>query len=217
MPLLWIDLETTGLDAKKDHIIEVGFCVTDNEYLPIDGIDNIVSSSLIFPNHHIMTQLNSSENQDALKIHRDSGLLADLISAGDGKLYSEVLSHTEGRIINLLDLASNYIEITDRHKWTIAGSGIHFDLEFIRLHLPVLYQRLGYRRMDVSTIRTFFNVLGVKAYETGTSGTAHRAANDIKDHLNEVRAYTAFVSRLRGEYAHPCVLLDNARVALDSH
>ncbi|PAN05986.1 hypothetical protein PAHAL_1G182400 [Panicum hallii] len=46
MPLVWIDLEMTGLDIKKDRILEIACIITDGKLTKqIEGPDLVISQS----------------------------------------------------------------------------------------------------------------------------------------------------------------------------
>lgn len=44
-PLVWIDCEMTGLNPKKDKILEVAVIITDGQLKPVDGgVNHVVKT-----------------------------------------------------------------------------------------------------------------------------------------------------------------------------
>ena len=73
--LVWIDCEMTGLDLKKDALIEVACLITDGELNQLDEGINVV----IKPPQEALDQMGEFVTQ----MHTTSGLLAELENEGD--------------------------------------------------------------------------------------------------------------------------------------
>jgi oligoribonuclease len=71
-PLVWIDVETTGLDPDYDQLLEVAMVITDSELEPIAGFDSVVHWTEFL-----------GVNETVFKMHTDNGLFEDC-RAGDG-------------------------------------------------------------------------------------------------------------------------------------
>lgn len=197
MPKLWLDVETTGLLPTEDYILEVGYLVTDDALMPIEGIEHRAVRSVVFPTHHVMKRL-AGAIPLVHDMHNGSGLMADLVAITEGRKYGDLLSQTEDSILALLDRAERHVEVTERYGWTLAGSGIQFDYEFVQHHMPRLFARLGYRKSDVSGLRDFFqNVLGLNLYDN-VAGSTHRGDVDIWDHYCEYMAYATATAEAFG-------------------
>ena len=66
-PIVWIDLEMTGLDLEKEHIIEIGIVVTDSDlHQKVLGPNIIVSCS-----EEVLGRMDEWN----VKHHTESGLL----------------------------------------------------------------------------------------------------------------------------------------------
>jgi oligoribonuclease len=127
--LLWLDLETTGLDPATCGILEVAWAVTP---LEITADLGDVRSALIWPGEVPWDDF--AEEQ-----HRGSGLTKAALANGDRTQAHE----------NVI-LAS--LPPADGHTIYLAGSSIHFDRGFIRRHMPALEKRLHHRMLDVSAV-----------------------------------------------------------------
>ena len=65
-------------------------------------------------------------------------------------------------------------------KWTLLGNSVHFDLRFLRRHLPEFSKHLSHRVIDCSAIRLFCEALG-RPYNK--SEPAHRAKDDVEESI----------------------------------
>jgi oligoribonuclease len=126
-PLLWLDLETTGLDPARREIVEVALVATD---------------SALRVTHSYECILRSRRDWDevARGMHERSGLARLVDNAQyeaaemDVHLAWWVWSQTlQGR--------------------PMAGSSPHFDRAFCRAHLPETEKLFHYRNFDMSTLR----------------------------------------------------------------
>ena len=76
----------------------------------------------------------------------------------------------------------------------LAGNSIHQDRRFIRRYMPALDLRLHYRMVDVSTIkelaRRWFPQIAAKQPQKNET---HRALDDIRESIDELRFYRANV------------------------
>src|SRR5688500_12326654 len=66
-PILWIDLEMTGLDEKTDTILEVAAVITDLDFKPLETLHRVVFQP---------TEVLASMNDWCKKTHGESGLTA---------------------------------------------------------------------------------------------------------------------------------------------
>lgn len=160
--LLWIDLETTGLDPQGDHIVEVAW---------MTSYDDLSARSHV---HTYVVDLSPAarkqlaENPFVLDMHKTSGLLEDL----DGR----------GPVFRIEDIEDDIIAALKREtvsgdRISVAGFSVHFDLAFINEHMPRLAELLSHRVFDVSTLRTFFREINIESsYENRNK---HRAGDDV--------------------------------------
>jgi oligoribonuclease len=179
--LLWIDLETTGLNTSEDHVLEIACFVTD-----ANG-DN--------PRHH-REWIISPEAPDwsermidfVADMHANSGLLEEIHETGEDE--------NEVRLEFTNYLANRFNE-NNNEKLTVAGSGIGpFDRIILKEQFPELEQYLNYYVMDVGVIGRFLrHCCGMEEEWGERQEVNHRAMNDIHDHYAEFQFYQNWVKR----------------------
>jgi oligoribonuclease len=156
---LWLDLETTGLDERQCTILEVAARITDAELVVLAGCHYLVK--------HDLQSLMMSEWP--WKQHTASGLLADLKNATDN------LAVVDER------LASFMAEHAPNGTLQLAGSSVHFDRAFLKLHMPKTYGALHYQQLDVSSFKIAIGWW--PTLELPSQDRAHRAMADINNSL----------------------------------
>jgi len=163
---LWLDLETSGLDPHKDSILEV-FAAAEDPMFPF----SFPASSLVADTVVEQPLLDISTWPEKLvAIHETNGLLRELRNP----LRTMTLAQVEEVMLTRLN------EHDRRGKtFVLAGFSPHFDLSFLRVHMPRVAERLSHRVFDVSTLRAFVKDLDV-AFDKPSPGCRHRAEDDTE-------------------------------------
>jgi len=183
MMLLWIDLETTGLEAHDGEILEVGWFISDNWEILSEA-----KSAIVTPTRQTFDLM----KQDLVvsSMHRDNGLAADLVLSN----HTRVIEDIEDEILADLE------EVVDRFTPPVlAGASVHFDRKWIEMYMPRLDWALSHRHFDVSTLKMFFDDMGF--FELGKRDTPaqHRALPDIKDSYKLARKYVNLINMMVDE------------------
>lgn len=168
--LLWIDLETTGLDSETCCILQVGCVLSD------------MHAQLLYelPEYNIncsQSHLNGM-NEWCKTTHAKSGLI-DKVSQSTLNLHE-----VETNIIMLLN---EHVALT--HKVYIAGNSVHFDKAFIKKYMPKLYGRFHHRNLDVSAVSLFLKTKGVEIKYALVKAYRHTALADIRESMDEYKGY----------------------------
>ncbi len=168
-PLLWIDLEMTGLDEKIDSILEVAVVLTDIELKPLEEYHRIV-----FQPPAVLEGMNDW----CKKTHGESGLTA---AVPNGTPLAQVEKE-------LLALVNKHYSAGDRI--VLAGNSVGNDRRFVDQYLPEFAKRLHYRLIDVSSFKEIFRERYGLSFQ---KGNAHRAVDDIHESIRELTYYLSFV------------------------
>lgn len=192
LPLLWVDLETTGLDPAQDNIIEVAAVVT-SEALERLGFE---FESLVKPGDAAFDRLQSDEV--VRKMHSENGLLADLVEAR-GPDVLDTISVVDGHLSVALGEwnESNGRESGD--KFLLAGSGVsRFDRHFMQVHMPLTYKMLHYSELDISSVRKAWGMWAREPWpgEVARGSGNHRARGDIEAAIAEATAFRDAINLL---------------------
>ncbi|KAI8646181.1 ribonuclease H-like domain-containing protein [Parasitella parasitica] len=176
-PLVWIDCEMTGLDLKKDRIIEIAVLITDGDL-------NIVGKGpelVIHQPKHVMDNM----NEWCLQHHGNSGLTQQVL---DSKI---TIQEAEKQVYEFLK------EHVPRGIAPLAGNSVHEDKKFLLKEMPSVADHLHYRIVDVSTIKE----LCKRWYPEDASGVVkkltHRAMDDIIESIEELKYYRKHVFKAK--------------------
>jgi oligoribonuclease len=86
----------------------------------------------------------------------------------------------------------------------LCGNSIGTDRRFLAIYLPAIEEHLHYRSVDVSTIKELTRRWYPGALEgVPRKATAHRALDDIRESIEELRWYRANVFKPAGALDQP--------------
>ena len=172
--LVWVDMEMTGLDVERHHVLEVAALVTDGELREVDdGLDLIV---------HQPEEVLALMDEWCVKQHGQSGLTAAVRASRVGLEEAGTL---------LLDYLRKH---TSEGQSPLCGNSVGHDKRFLERWMPDVVQHLHYRVIDVSTVKE----LALRWYpdlERFPKGEAHRARDDIRESIAELRYYREHIFR----------------------
>lgn len=177
--LVWIDCEMTGLDLRRDALIEVAVVVTDAELTPLDdGLDIVI---------HTSDDVLETMVPLVRDMHASSGLTdqvrASTVTLGDAE--SVILGYVK-------------THVPEPRSSPLCGNSIATDRGFIARDMPALDEHLHYRMIDVSSIKELAKRWYPRVYQCQPAkGLAHRALADIRESIQELAYYrqTLFVSQ----------------------
>jgi oligoribonuclease len=165
--LLWIDMEMTGLDPEREVILEVAAIVTDLDLNELDTYEAVFKQPASF--------LESMDDWNK-KHHGESGLAARVPNGREpGLIEDDLLAFVE----------KNFDE-----RPVIAGNSIAQDRSFIDRHLPRLAGKLHYRMLDVTAWKIIMTSRFGLHFD---KKKAHRAQDDIRESIGELRYYLQHV------------------------
>jgi oligoribonuclease len=158
----WLDKETTGLNPKKESILEVGIIITDRE-------DNILAEfeTLVQPQQKHLDKMNDFVRN----MHTESGLLRELE-------VNDVPSRQEAEVEIAKFLKSRNKE--PKHLVPVGNNVQKFDIAFLEEHMPSIPQLMHYRTIDISSL---YEALEKRTGEDmrPPKQEAHRALADLQE------------------------------------
>jgi len=190
--LVWIDCEMTGLDLRRDALIEVAVLVTDADLNLLDeGLDVIV---------HVHDDVLNTMVPFVRDMHASSGLTEQV------RLATTTLGEAEKMVLDYIQK-----HVPDAKSAPLCGNSIATDRGFLARDMPDLDAHLHYRMIDVSSIKELAKRWYPRVYQAQPAkGLAHRALADILESVQELIFYrrTLFVPQ-------PGPALEDAKMIAD--
>lgn len=138
---IFIDLETTGLDQVKEEILEFGIARVDTRtWQIVEEHQGLVWT----PEAKYRIENEGKLDPFVLKMHRKSGLLADLEKLLDGGVQTRTYQEVEASILEV-------VRGWGAKRLPVWGSSVHFDRRFLGAKMPKLNEFFHYRNIDSSS------------------------------------------------------------------
>ena len=169
----------TGLDLRRDALIEVAVLVTDPDLNPLDeGLDVVI---------HVADDVLETMIPYVREMHASSGLTEEVRRSATtlGEAETMVLDHVRSFV-------------PEPKTSPLCGNSIATDRGFLARDMPALDAHLHYRMIDVSSIKELAKRWYPKVYQSQpVKGLSHRALADIEESVQELRFYrdTLFVAQ----------------------
>lgn len=179
-PLIFLDIETTGLDKHNDLILE--FCIEVRDDIdskePLDGY-----SAIIRPYNDLLPKMDPY----VYEMHSRSGLL-DALSEGEDlhdalAVAEELFREYEGSML------------VGRNVGT-------FDRPFLEAKRPGICKGLAYRHLDISSFQAFFKLFPApNGYNPPIAPhDAHRAEVDVRYDLETIRYTRDWLTKIESPF-----------------
>ena len=172
--LVWLDLEMTGLDAQQDVILQAALIVTDKNLQPLES-----HACVIWQPERELDKMTPLVRQ----MHTKTGLIervrASTVDLGSAEK-------------QLLERVSGWCNFGA----TLCGNSVGHDKRFVDRYMPGLAGYLGYRIIDVSSIKVLARMwYGESTVFQKPDEGAHDAVVDIQRSIAELQHYRATLFR----------------------
>jgi len=169
--ITWIDVETTGLSAQRNSLLEIACLVTDGDLNVLDesGYQAVV--------HHTYGQAQTAfaeANGYVQHMHAKTGLWGRL---------------TSGTALSLIDTQLHrYVrQFSEAKTSPVGGNSVRLDMNFMDANLPLVAGHLDYHMIDVSTVSNLASIwYGEPWFEKASD---HTAMTDIRESIKELKHY----------------------------
>jgi oligoribonuclease len=168
-PLVWIDMEMSGLVPDRDRILEVAMVVTDADL-------NTIIEAPVFVIHQEDAVLEGMDSWNKAT-HGKSGLVEKV------KASTLTEGEAESQLIAVLK------PLVAAGTAPLAGNSVHQDRRFMARYMPALDAFLHYRIVDVSTLKELAKRWRPVAMQGLVKEGRHEALADVYDSINELRHY----------------------------
>jgi len=169
--LIWVDCEMTGLDLRKDVIMEIAVIITEGDTLKeVARTDNIVIKT--------EEELLKGMDEWCTQHHGQSGLT-------QACRHSKVLmAEAEAEIVTLIE------KFTPKNVCPLAGNSVGQDRKFLEKCMPRVIDHLHYRVVDVSSIKELCSRWNPHLLQRAPKKrSTHRALDDIEESIKELEFY----------------------------
>jgi oligoribonuclease len=168
-PLVWIDMEMSGLVPERDRILEVAMVVTDSEL-------NVLAEAPVWVVHQTDEVLDGMDSWNRAT-HGKSGLV-DKVRASQ---FNE--AEVERRIVEFLK------PLVAERTAPLAGNTVHQDRRFMARYMPAFDAYLHYRIVDVSTLKELAKRWNPAVVAGVAKEGKHEALADVHESIEELRHY----------------------------
>ena len=167
--LVWVDMEMTGLDPERDVVLEIATIVTDAHL-------DVIEEGPVLAIHQDDAVLGAMDEWNTRQ-HGHSGLV--------DRVRRSTMDEAEAERQTLAFLARHAVA----GQSPMCGNSICQDRRFMVRHMPRLEAFFHYRNLDVSTVKELARRWRADVYAGFSKQGSHRALDDIRDSIAELRHY----------------------------
>ncbi|KAF7126671.1 hypothetical protein RHSIM_Rhsim11G0123600 [Rhododendron simsii] len=172
LPLVWIDLEMTGLNVEFDRILEIACIVTDGSLTK--SVEVAISSCRFF--------------YPLCIVHID-----------DGEGLTKKVLHSKISEQEAEKQVTKFVRTcVGTHTPVLAGNSVYMDFLFLKKYMPNLAGLFSHVLVDVSSVRS----LCIRWYprenkKAPVKEKKHRALDDIRESIAELKYYKEHIFKTK--------------------
>ncbi|KAL1208869.1 Oligoribonuclease [Cardamine amara subsp. amara] len=169
-PLVWIDLEMTGLNVEVDRILEIACIITDgNLTKSVEGPDIVI---------HQTKDCMDKMNEWCQTHHGASGLTKKVLLSTISERQAEQ---------EVIEFVTKHVGSEKSH---LAGNSIYVDFIFLKKYMPDLAALFPHTLVDVSSVKALcFRWFPKEKRRAPAKENKHRALDDIRESVKELKYY----------------------------
>lgn len=175
-PLVWMDLEMTGLDPIENVIIEIATIVTTADL-------EVIAEGPVIAVHQSEAELAKMDEWN--QTHHGASGLVDRVRASR-------IDCAEAERQTLAFLREHVAEGAS----PLCGNSVHQDRRFLDRYMPTVESYLHYRIVDVSTVKELARRWRPSILDGFAKTGSHQALDDIRESVAELRHFRDTFFRL---------------------
>ncbi|GKV01191.1 hypothetical protein SLEP1_g13766 [Rubroshorea leprosula] len=178
LPLVWIDLEMTGLNVEVDRILEIACIITDgNLTKSVEGPDLVI---------HQSKECLDGMGEWCQNHHAASGLTKKV-------LHSTITEREAEK--QVIDFVKKHVS---EHTPPLAGNSVYVDLIFLKKYMPNLASLFSHVLVDVSSVKALCARWYPRDHKRApVKKNNHRALDDIRESIKELKYYKEKIFRAK--------------------
>ncbi|RAL43366.1 unnamed protein product [Cuscuta campestris] len=171
LPLVWIDLEMTGLNVEVDRILEIACVITDGKLTKIvEGPDLVINQP---------KECLDNMGEWCQEHHATSGLTEKVLGS------TITIEEAEKQVIEFVK--SN---VGGTYSPLLAGNSVYVDFLFLKKYMPELANLFSHVLVDVSSVKALcIRWFPRENKRAPRKENKHRAMDDIKESIAELKYY----------------------------
>ncbi|CAH1447078.1 unnamed protein product [Lactuca virosa] len=169
LPLVWIDLEMTGLNVEVDRILEIACVITDGKLKKlIEGPELVI---------HQTKDCLDNMGEWCQDHHGASGLTEKVIQSRISEKEAEK---------QVIDFVKRHVSA---YTPLLAGNSVYVDFMFLKKYMPDLASLFSHVIVDVSSIKAICRCWFPQVKKGFRKEKKHRAMDDIKESIAQLKYY----------------------------
>lgn len=215
--IVWVDIETDGLNERGGHLLEVALVVTSDQLWELNSMSVVIKPRIS------LDEVVERMDPYVRNMHTRNGLIEDVrkteisLAAAEAKLVNfmqtlfanEPLIPSE-RCLNCGLAKRQHVTEVDNSQFIcadnkafvmkmdsaikhtpLAGSSVEFDRRWLREHMPGFERQFSHRSLDVSVVTELAKMWSPEVFALRPKGNdaAHRALADIHESIKYLRWY----------------------------
>ncbi|XP_022996309.1 oligoribonuclease [Cucurbita maxima] len=169
-PLVWIDLEMTGLNVETDRILEIACIITNGSLTKLVEGPHLVI--------HQSKECLEKMGEWCQSHHAASGLTK--------KVLQSTISEREAEK-QVIDFVKKHVGSYTLH---LAGNSVYVDFTFLKKYMPDLAGLFSHVLVDVSSVKALcFRWFPRDQKKAPPKENKHRAMDDIRESIMELKYY----------------------------
>jgi oligoribonuclease len=167
--MVWIDMEMTGLDPTRCHVLEIATLVTDGDL-------NLVAEGPSLVLHATEEELLTLSDWS-----RDTFTKSGLLE----RVRASSVSRADGEALTLGFLKEHVVP----QSAPLCGNSVWNDRMFLIHEMPRIHEFVHYRNVDVSSFKEVLRRWHPGRFSPPPKQNKHEALADIHESLEELRYY----------------------------